>query len=409
MSRTEAAVARVALAPAMADRAARRVVAALAADGTQVRFVGGCVRDALLGRDVADIDLATPDPPERVIALLEQAKLKAVPTGLKHGTVTAVADGRPFEVTTLRLDVATDGRHAEVAFTDDWMADAARRDFTMNAMSLAPDGALYDYFGGREDLAAGRVRFVGDARQRIAEDYLRVLRFFRFLAHYGRAGPDAEAVAACREAAGRLGRLSAERVRTELLKLLAAPNPVPALTVMREIGVLAAVLPEAGELTRLLTLAGIDDRDPVRRLAALLDDGGKEVARRLRMSNAEIARLAALAPPVRRLDPVMTVADQRQALYKVGAGRFRDLVLLGWAGDRERRAEDWRSMLETANAWENPKLPLKGADVVAMGVPKGPEVGRVVAAVQSWWRGEDFRPDRKACLERARELVDGSG
>ena len=400
-------VARIAPAPSMTDHAARAVVAALIADGAEVRFVGGCVRDALRGAEVSDVDLATPDPPETVLALLARAGLKGVPTGIEHGTVTAVADGRPFEITTLRLDLATDGRYAEVAFTDDWRADAARRDFTFNAMSLSPQGDLYDYFGGREDLHAGRVRFVGQAERRIAEDYLRVLRFFRFLARFGHGAPDAEALAACAAAAGSLGRLSVERVRTELMKLLAAPAPVPALRVMAEIGVLPTVLPEAGPPDTLMQLCGIDDRDALRRLAALIGGNGEAVGRRLKMANAEIARLARLAPPARALDAGLDVAGQRQALYDLGADLFRDLVLLGWAADRKNRAPAWRAMLDTANAWEEPALPVRGGDVTAMGVPGGPQVGRFVAAVEAWWRARDFRPDREACLEVVRALVAG--
>lgn len=405
--RHEAPVARIAPAASMTDHAARAVVAALCADGGEVRFVGGCVRDALRQAPVSDVDLATADPPETVLALLERAGIKGVPTGIEHGTVTAVADGRPFEITTLRLDVATDGRYAEVAFTDDWRADAARRDFTFNAMSLSPRGDLYDYFGGREDLAAGRVRFVGDAAQRIAEDYLRVLRFFRFLARFGHGEPDGEAMAACGAAAGKLDRLSVERVRTELLKLLAAPAPVPALQAMADLGVLAAVLPEAGDMTTLLALCGIDDRDGLRRLAALVGTDGEALGRRLKLSNAQTARLARLAPPARKLDADLDEAGQRQMLYDLGADLFRDLVLLAWAGDRQGRASLWRAMLETANAWEEPRLPLRGADITAMGVLGGPQVGRIVAAVEAWWRARDFRPGREACLEVARNLVTG--
>lgn len=403
----EGPVARIAPAESMTDHAARAVVAALRAEGAEVRFVGGCVRDALCGAAVSDVDLATPDPPERVLALLERAGIKGVPTGIEHGTVTAVADARPFEITTLRLDVATDGRYAEVAFTDDWRADAARRDFTFNAMSLSPEGDLYDYFGGRADLEAGRVRFVGDAARRIAEDYLRVLRFFRFLSRFGHGEPDAAALAACAAAADKLGRLSIERVRMELLKLLATPAPVPALQTMADLGVLPAVLPEAGPLTDLLALCGIDDRDVVRRLAALIGTQGEMVGRRLKMANAEIGRLARLAPPARVLAAELDAAGQRQVLYDLGADLFRDLVLLAWAGDRQGRASHWRAMLETANDWESPRLPVRGADITAMGVPGGPQVGRIVAAVEVWWRARDFQPGRQACLDVARALAAG--
>jgi len=400
-------VARIAPASSMTDHAARAVVAALRADGAEVRFVGGCVRDALRGGQVSDVDLATPDPPETVLALLSRAGIKGVPTGIEHGTVTAVADARPFEITTLRLDLATDGRYAEVAFTDDWRADAARRDFTFNAMSLSPEGDLYDYFGGREDLEAGCVRFVGQAEQRIAEDYLRVLRFFRFLARFGHGEPDGEALAACAAAADKLGRLSIERVRMELLKLLSAPAPVPALQTMADLGVLPAVLPEAGPLSTLLVLCGIDDRDGVRRLAALIGTDGEIVGRRLKMANVAIARLARLAPPAHALEAGLDALGQRQVLYDLGPDLFRDLVLLAWAADREGRASLWRAMLESANDWEIPKLPIRGADVTALGVPGGPQIGRIVAAVESWWRARDFQPGREACLEIVQALVTG--
>jgi hypothetical protein len=229
----------------------RAVLAALSAEGAAPRFVGGCVRDAELGRPVKDIDIATPDPPERVLALLERAGLKAVPTGLAHGTVTAISRGRPFEVTSLRIDVETYGRHAKVEFTDDWQADAGRRDLTINALSCAPDGRIFDYFGGLEDLRAGRVRFVGDPRARIREDYLRLLRFFRFHAHYGRGAPDPEGLAAAGELAPKATKLSGERVRAELLRLLAAPDPVPVLDLMAARGVLRVFLPEAADTAAL--------------------------------------------------------------------------------------------------------------------------------------------------------------
>jgi poly(A) polymerase len=254
------------------------VIKALTAEGAEVRFVGGCVRDAALGRAVADVDIATRDRPEVVSALLEAARLKVVPTGLKHGTVTAVVKGHHFEITTLRRDVETFGRHARVEFTDDWAADAARRDFTMNAMFLSVDGTLYDPFGGLADLEAGHVRFVGDARQRIEEDVLRLLRFFRFHARYGRGAPDADGLAACRALAHLVPTLSAERVRDETLKLLKAPAPADVLRLMAREDILGRYLAEARNFDRLAALVQLVPEhaapDALRRLAAVLDADG---------------------------------------------------------------------------------------------------------------------------------------
>ena len=394
----------------MTAPATRAVTEALSAEGATVRFVGGCVRDAVLGRDVKDVDIATADPPETVTRLLEAAGLKAVPTGIAHGTVTAVADGTPFEVTTLRHDVETDGRHATVVFTDDWVADAARRDFTLNALYCDADGTLYDPVGGIEDARRGRVRFVGDARARIEEDALRLLRFFRFHAHYGRGEAVATALAACRELAPLLANLSGERLRDETLKLLAAPAPAPVVALMIEEGVLGHVLPEVAGVGALAGLCAIegDAADPLRRLACLLRDGqgGTErTAERLRLSKVDTKRLAALATPAVAIAADDSVRVQRRALYRVGRALFVDLVTMAWAaapGD----AGAIRAMLATAAAWEDPALPVKGADVAALGVPVGPEVGRLLTAVEAWWQDGDYRADRAETLERLKALVD---
>ncbi len=396
--------------PWMSAPATRAVTGALGARGATVRFVGGCVRDAVLGRAVKDVDIATPDPPEQVIGLLQAAGVKAVPTGVAHGTVTAVADGTPFEVTTLRRDVETDGRHAKVAFTDDWAADAARRDFTLNALYCDADGTLYDPVGGLEDARQGRVRFVGDARARIEEDALRLMRFFRFHAHYARGEPDAAALAACREMAHLLANLSGERLRDETLKLLAAPEPAPVVASMIEEGVLGQLLPEVAGVGALAGLCAIegDAADPLRRLACLLRDGqggAERVAERLRLSKADAKRLAALATPAVAIAAGDDVRAQRRALYRVGRTLFVDLVSMAWAaapGD----AGAFRAMLATATAWEDPALPVKGADVAALGVPTGPEVGRLLAAVEAWWQDGDYRADRAAALERLKALID---
>ena len=403
-------VERLALQDWMTEPAVAAVIAALEAEGGSVRFVGGCVRDALAGHPVGDIDLATPDPPERVTEKLEAAGLKAVPTGIRHGTVTAVADGRPFEVTTLREDVETDGRHAKVAFTDSWEADAARRDLTINAMSLTPDGRLFDPFGGRADLAAGRVRFVGEARLRITEDYLRLLRFFRFHALYGQGPPDPEGLAAALDLAPQLARLSEERVRDELLKLLAAPDPGDLVALMLEKDILAAVLPEAGTAMPLQALIALEQShgigpDGLLRFAALVkaDAAGLEVvARRLRLSNRHRTRIVEAR---RRADDGAT-AITAAVLYRVGAGPLRDALLLAWAaagaeGKPSPRAAVASALTALAD-WRPRHFPLRGDDGLALGLAPGPALGRLLAEVEAWWLERDAGPDRAACLAELR-------
>jgi poly(A) polymerase len=383
------------------------VLAALGAGGATVRFVGGCVRDALLGRNRSDIDIATPDPPELVLRLLAAASIKAVPTGIEHGTVTAVVAPRHFEITTLRRDVENFGRHARVAFTDDWAADAARRDFTMNALFLDGEGQVFDPVGGLDDLRAGRVRFVGDAEERIREDVLRLLRFYRFHAHYGRGEADAAARDACRKLAKLLPGLSGERVAAELLKLLAAPDPLPTIEMMAADGVLAVLLPEAGRRDRLAGLVRLEPSpDPLRRLAALIapdETVALGVAARLRLSNAERDRLALLAAPPVAIDLTDDERVQRRALHRVGLAAYGDLVLLRAA--ETGAAEAAKALLETAPRRIPAEFPLRGRDVTALGVPAGPAVGKALAAVNAWWEAGDFRPDRKACLAHLAEIL----
>ena len=386
------------------------LVAALCAGGGAARFVGGCVRDTLRGAPVGDIDIATPLPPDAVRERVEAAGFRAVPTGAAHGTITVVAEGRGFEVTTLRRDVATDGRRAEVAFTDDWTADAARRDFTFNAMTLTPDGALRDPFGGRADLAAGRVRFVGAARRRIEEDYLRILRFFRFFAWLGRPPPDAEALAACRALAAGVDRLSGERVRAETLRLLAAPDPLPALERMAETGALARVAPvlRTDWRRRLAWLIALERGagDPERRLAAIIAGDPGAVARRLRFSRARAARLRDLAAPAHDafgLDPPAI----RRILRRVGRDRFRDLALLAWADAGTSDGLD--EALAVAGSWRPAALPARGRDAIALGVPPGPRVGALLRALDAWWEAGDYRAGRAAALARLRELAAEDG
>ncbi len=407
-------------APWMTAPGTRAVIDALTAGGADVRFVGGCVRDALLGRESNDIDIGTPDPPERVLALLKDAGLESrtVPRGIEHGTVTALAGGNRYEITTLRRDERTDGRHAEVAFTDDWREDAARRDFTINAMSAAPDGTLHDYFGGQADLEAGRVRFVGDPATRIAEDHLRILRFFRFHAWYGRGEPDAAALAACAADASKVTHVTYQRIRGEMMKLLASDNPVPSLTAMLDSGVLDQLLPLArltDALPRLVAIERINNAlSPIRRLAALFRTTGLEkpaasvraLAERWRLSSIESERLATLVEPPVSLNPRLDGRAQRSLIYRLGPERFCDLVRLAWAMEpKDENEAAWRAMLEAAEAWEKPTFPVAGADVLERSVEEGPEVGRLLKTVEDWWVERDFVPDRAALLEKLDALV----
>lgn len=385
----------------------RAVIAALEAGGAPGRFVGGCVRDSLLGRAIGDIDIATPLPPERVIELLEEAAIKAVPTGLAHGTVTAVVSPRHFEITTLRRDVETFGRHARVAYDADWREDAARRDFTMNALFLDSAGAVYDFVGGLADLREGHVRFVGEPQRRIREDVLRLLRFYRFHAHYGRGEADAAARAACRELAPLLPTLSGERVAAELLKLLAAPDPVPTLRLMAEDGVLGVILPEARRLDVLARLVALEpESSRARRLAALLvpdPEAALAVAARLRLANALRDRLVALADPPWPIDLAGDPRAQRRALHHLGAALYVDLVLIAAAVSGE--ASRVPPLLRLAAEWVPTELPVKGRDLRRLGIPAGPRIGELLAALAAWWEEGDFRADRAACLAKLEELA----
>lgn len=412
---------RIGLPEPLRDPGALRILDLLGRGGAEARFVGGCVRDALLGRPVRDIDVATGAVPGRVMELLAADGVKVVPTGIDHGTVTAVIDGRGYEITTLRRDLETDGRRAVVGFTADWREDAARRDFTMNALSLSSDGMLHDHFGGAEDARAGRVRFVGEPERRIREDVLRILRFFRFLAHYGRGGPDQAALDACARLAHLLPGLSAERVRAEVLRLLEAPDPATVWALMAAIGVLAHLLPEAAGFERLIALQALEAErgipaDPLRRLAALLPDGtatASSVAERLRLSGRERDRLLQLAGHVAAIAPGCGRGEMRRLLRRLGAGPFADLALLAAAGARvegeppqaERNFLDLA--LAEAGAWRPVSLPVAGRDLAARGVPPGPGMGELLRALDAWWEERDYRPDRAACLaELDRLLVD---
>ena len=381
------------------------------------RVVGGCVRNALIGQPISDIDVATTLAPDRVIEALKAARLKSVPTGVEHGTVTAIAGGKPFEVTTLRRDVSTDGRRAVVAFTDDWLADAERRDFTLNALYAHRDGTIFDPTGhGVADARAGRIIFVGEATQRIGEDYLRILRFFRFLAWYGKGPPDPEAVAACEALKDQIATLSAERISKELLKLLAAPDPREAAGLMARTGVLATILPAPIDLERFNGMVAIEEdqlfeTDAVLRLAALLPDdqvGATKFAERLRLSNAERDRITAALAPTPVLKSWMSPREIRRMVYRLGPQAFRDRAKLAWArADRTAVTPQWRGMIALGEGWSPPTFPLTGDDVVTAGVPKGPMVGQVLREVEDWWIDHDFIDDKLSAVEKLKSIAQG--
>jgi poly(A) polymerase len=381
----------------LADPALEAVLSAV----PDARVVGGAVRDWLAGRPVADIDLATALPPDAVTAALDRAGLRAVPTGMDHGTVTAISGGRGFEVTTLRRDVETDGRHAVVAFTDDWRADAARRDFTINAMSMTRDGAVSDYFDGRADLAAGVVRFVGDPATRIAEDALRILRFFRFHARYGRGKPDPAALAAIRGGVAGLAILSPERVWSELLRILAAPDPAGSVALMAASGVLAAVLPEGADPPALARLVAAGaPADPLLRLAALAAGDVEALATRLRLSGSEREMLAAL-----RAGPAPSIAADDADLRRALVDRPAE-VLIGraWlAGD------GWQTVRARLAAMPRPVFPLEGRDVLALGLHEGPRVGELLRRVRQWWLDGGCAADAAACRTELARLLHRDG
>ena len=365
----------------------------------EARVVGGAVRDTLADHEVTEVDLATPRTPEQVTQALHVAGIRAVPTGLEHGTVTAVVDGRGFEVTTLRRDLETDGRHAVVAFTDDWREDAARRDFTINAMSMARDGAVFDYFGGIADVRAGIVRFVGDPATRIAEDYLRILRFFRFFARYASGPADAAALAAIRKGVPGLAGLSVERVWSELERILSAQDPCHAIALMAELDVLRAVLPEGADPARLAWLieAGAP-ADPLLRLAALLTGDAGAVAARLRLSAAERDRLIAL-----RSGPVPQPTDDDAALRRLLADTEPALLVdRTWLAGGA--AAEWAAVRQRLAALPRPVFPLEGRDVLALGEAEGPRVGALLRAVRQWWLDGGCVAARQACVDKLAKL-----
>lgn len=408
-----------------------------------LRVVGGCVRDTLIGKPVTDIDMATTLLPERVQEQLTKAGFKVLPIGIKHGTVAVVTDDRQYEITTLRRDIETDGRHAVVQFGTDWLADAERRDFTVNALYADAAGQVYDPLAavgmsGLADLEARRVRFIGNPAQRIAEDYLRVLRFFRF--HHRLCNNetdnatdnakdstmDADGLAACQAAANQrdgLAHLSGERLRDELFRLLAMPQAVTALQQMARVEVLGFLLPLAApampDYRRLTRLMDIEDNqlfrcDPLLRLGALWPNADAEnqathtaqLAQHLRLSKKQTARLTGMCSLPPDMVCYMSTREMRRMLYLRGQAAFRDCCQLAWAADpKERNAVQWRALLAMADSWQQPDFPLTGEMMKSAGVPEGPEMSRVYGEVEKWWIDSDFTEDVFSIIERLKAVV----
>ncbi len=394
-------------APWFASGPLKKLLSVLDADGEEARVVGGAVRNTLLGIPPGDFDIATTAKPEVVMQRCTAAGFHVVPTGVEHGTVTVVVNDRPFEVTTLREDVETDGRHAVVKFGRDWKKDAERRDFTINALFLTRHLDVLDFTGGLADIETRSIRFIGDAERRIAEDYLRVLRFFRFHAAYGEGPMDAGGLAACIRARPHLGQLSRERVRAELLKLLAAKHAVPALAAMSETGILIDVLggvPLLASVSNLIkaeTELGIEHA-PVRHLGALalrVREDADRLRERLRLANDEHRRLRAMAENWWRIDPAEGEAPAKALLYRIGAEHFRDRVLVAFSRS-DAKADDaaWKKLLALPERWPVPKFPLGSKDFLALGLEKGPALGAAIAAAEEAWIDAGF-PDGKAALD----------
>ena len=376
-----------------------RLLDVLDADGEEARVVGGAVRNTLMELPVGEVDVATTGMPDETMRRATKAGFNPVPTGIEHGTVTVVVEGKPFEVTTLREDVETFGRHAKVRFGRDWKKDALRRDFTINALFLARDGTVSDFAGGLKDIEAGRVRFIGEADARIREDYLRILRFFRFHAAYGRGALDAAGLAACIRARAELASLSRERIRAELLKLLAAKHAVPTLAIMSEVGLLIDVLGGVPLLASFANLMKVEEvlrlePDAVRRLGALaifVVEDAERLRERLRLANAEFRRLQSMGDRWWQVSPAGGEQTARMLLYRLGAEAFRDRALLAFARSPAKASDQtWRDLVGLPMRWTPPKFPLAAKDFLDRGIAKGPALGAAIARAETRWIESGF-------------------
>jgi poly(A) polymerase len=400
-------------APWLTSGPAARVLGLLSGNGEEARVVGGAVRNALLGIPTGDIDIATTALPAEVIRRARAAGIKSVPTGIDHGTVTLVVDSQPFEVTTLRQDTETFGRKAKVAFGRDWVRDAERRDFTINGLSVDAGGVIHDHVGGYDDLVARRVRFIGDPNQRIAEDYLRILRFFRIHAAYGQGEPDRAGYLACIDARAGLATLSAERVRMEMLKLMIAEGAAEALVAMADGGLLLSIFGGVAYTGPFAAMVAAEralglKADPVRRLGALavaVTEDARRLAVRLRLTNSETRALDSMGHRWWRLAG-MDEATARRRLYRLGADRYRDRLMLAWArAGVDTDPAPWRELATLPQRWSAPKFPLKAADFVARGIAEGPALGHVLALAEGGWLAADFPLDESALKAIADQTV----
>jgi len=400
-------------APWLTSGPAARVLELLGGNGEEARVVGGAVRNALLKIPTGDIDIATTALPDEVIRRARAAGIKSVPTGIDHGTVTLVVDGQPFEVTTLREDTETFGRKARVAFGRDWIRDAERRDFTINGLSVDADRVVHDYVGGLDDIAAKRVRFIGDPDRRIAEDYLRILRFFRIHAAFGSGAPDREGYLACIRARAGLANLSAERMRMEMLKLMIAEGAAVAIGAMADGGLLLPILGGVTYTGPLRVMISAEHMlgwkpDAIRRLAALavaVTEDAKRVAARLRLTNAEAKALDSMGHRWWRLAG-MDEATARRRLYRLGADHYRDRLLLAWArAGGNTDSTHWRQLALLPERWRAPKFPLKAADFIARGIAEGPVLGQALALAEDAWLAADFPLEEGALKTIADQAV----
>ena len=400
-------------APWLKTGPAARVLALLSTDGEEARVVGGAVRNALLDLPIGDIDIATTAIPEEVTRRAKAAGIKSVPTGIEHGTVTLVIDAHPFEVTTLREDTETFGRRAKVAFGRDWVRDAERRDFTINGLSVDAEGLVHDHVGGLEDIAARRVRFIGDPGKRIAEDYLRILRFFRIHAAYGAGPPDRAGYLACIAGRAGLAGLSAERIRVETLKLMVADGAIDAVDAMVDGGLLLPIFGGIAYTGPFAILISVERAlglvaDPIRRLGALavaVTEDARRLASRLRLTNAETKALDSMGHRWWRLAG-MDETTARRRLYRLGEGAYRDRLMLAWARSGERSdAVSWRELATLPERWSAPKFPLKAADFMARGIAQGPELGQVLALAEDAWLAAEFPLDQSSLNAVADQTV----